>query len=58
MAEVDSHLRADWQRPGSVSFVCCTTLWRSAGAKGVKGFCAYVLAANRKMLQCSIRWVM
>lgn len=49
MAEVDFALRADWQRRGIGSFLL-HYLCEIGRSKGVKGFCAYVLAANRKML--------
>jgi acyl-CoA hydrolase/GNAT superfamily N-acetyltransferase len=49
MAEVDFALRADWQRRGIGSFLL-HYLCEIARSKGVKGFCAYVLASNRKML--------
>jgi acyl-CoA hydrolase/GNAT superfamily N-acetyltransferase len=49
MAEVDFALRADWQRRGIGSFLL-HYLCEIGRSKGVNGFCAYVLAANRKML--------
>jgi acyl-CoA hydrolase/GNAT superfamily N-acetyltransferase len=48
-AEVDFAVRTDWQRKGVGSFLV-HYLAEIARSKGVTGFTAYVLAANRKML--------
>jgi GNAT superfamily N-acetyltransferase len=49
MAEVDFAVRADWQRLGVGTFLV-HYLCEIARTKGISGFAAYVLAANRKML--------
>jgi acyl-CoA hydrolase/GNAT superfamily N-acetyltransferase len=49
MAEVDFAVRAEWQRRGIGSFLI-HYLCEIGRSKGVNGFSAYVLAANRKML--------
>ena len=49
MAEVDFAVRADWQRMGIGTFLL-HYLCEIARSKGVSGFMAYVLAANRKMM--------
>jgi acyl-CoA hydrolase/GNAT superfamily N-acetyltransferase len=49
MAEVDFAVRTEWQRRGIGSFLL-HYLCEIAKSKGVNGFSAYVLAANRKML--------
>jgi acyl-CoA hydrolase len=49
MAEVDFAVRAEWQRRGIGSFLL-HYLCEIAKSKGVNGFMAFVLAANRRML--------
>ena len=49
MAEVDFAVRAGWQRKGVGSFLV-HYLCEIGKTKGVNGFMAYVLAANRRML--------
>jgi acyl-CoA hydrolase/GNAT superfamily N-acetyltransferase len=49
MAEVDFAVRAEWQRNGIGTFLL-HYLCEIAKSKGLSGFMAYVLAANRKML--------
>jgi GNAT superfamily N-acetyltransferase/acyl CoA:acetate/3-ketoacid CoA transferase beta subunit len=49
MAEVDFAVRADWQHCGIGSFLL-RYLCEIAESKGISGFMAYVLAANRQML--------
>jgi acyl-CoA hydrolase/GNAT superfamily N-acetyltransferase len=49
MAEVDFAVRAEWQRKGIGSFLL-HYLCEIGKSKGIKGFTAYVLASNRKML--------
>lgn len=49
MAEVDFAVRDEWQRRGLGSFLL-HYLCEIAKTKGIKGFTAYVLASNRKML--------
>lgn len=49
MAEVDFAVRADWQQHGIGSFLL-RYLCEIAKSKGITGFTAYVLAANRSML--------
>ncbi|MCK8603960.1 bifunctional acetyl-CoA hydrolase/transferase family protein/GNAT family N-acetyltransferase [Desulfoferrobacter suflitae] len=49
MAEVDFAVRADWQRGGIGTFLL-HYLCQIAKSKGISGFTAYVLAANRRML--------
>ncbi|MBW1982156.1 MAG: GNAT family N-acetyltransferase [Deltaproteobacteria bacterium] len=48
-AEVDFAVRSEWQRKGIGTFLV-HYLCEIARSKGVTGFMAYVLAANRKML--------
>ncbi len=50
MAEVDFAVRAEWQRQGIGTFLL-HYLCEIAKSKGISGFTAYVLAANRKMLK-------
>lgn len=49
MAEVDFAVRADWQHHGIGSFLL-RYLCEIGESKGISGFMAYVLAANRQML--------
>ncbi|MGC8719595.1 MAG: GNAT family N-acetyltransferase, partial [Thermodesulforhabdaceae bacterium] len=49
MAEVDFAVRAEYQRRGIGTFLL-HYLTEIAKSKGISGFCAYVLASNRKML--------
>ncbi|ABK16970.1 bifunctional acetyl-CoA hydrolase/transferase family protein/GNAT family N-acetyltransferase [Syntrophobacter fumaroxidans] len=49
IAEVDFAVAAEWQRIGIGTFLL-HYLCEIAGSKGITGFTAYVLAANRKML--------
>jgi len=49
LAEVDFAVRADWQQHGVGSFLL-RYLCEIAVSKGITGFTAYVLAANRRML--------
>jgi len=49
MAEVDFAVRAEYQKRGIGTFLL-HYLCEIAKSKGIKGFCAYVLASNRKML--------
>ena len=49
LAEVDFAVRSDWQRLGIGSFLL-RYLCEVGRSKGITGFTAYVLAANRKML--------
>ncbi|MDY0039892.1 MAG: GNAT family N-acetyltransferase [Desulforhabdus sp.] len=49
MAEVDFAVRAEWQRSGIGTFLL-HYLCEIAKSKGLSGFTAYVLAANRRML--------
>lgn len=49
MAEVDFAVRAEWQRGGLGTFLL-HYLCEIAKSKGISGFMAYVLAANRRML--------
>lgn len=49
MAEVDFSVRAEWQRFGIGTFLV-HYLCEIAKSKGISGFTAYVLGANRRML--------
>jgi len=49
MAEVDFAVRAEYQRRGIGTFLL-HYLCEIAKSKGITGFCAYVLASNRRML--------
>ncbi len=49
MAEVDFAVRAEYQKRGIGTFLL-HYLCEIAKSKGIDGFCAYVLASNRKML--------
>ncbi len=49
MAEVDFAVLSDWQRRGIATFLL-SSLCEIAKTKGITGFSAYVLAANRPML--------
>ncbi len=49
MAEVDFAVRAEWQGKGIGTFLL-HYLCEIAKSKGISGFCAYVLASNRRML--------
>ncbi len=49
MAEVDFAVRAEWQRYGIGTFLV-HYLCEIAKSKGISGFTAYVLGANRRML--------
>lgn len=50
MAEVDFAVLSDWQQRGIATFLI-NYLCEIAKTKGLTGFSAYVLAANRAMLK-------